>query len=95
MATTEEAVAAIAEVMADAESKAANIRHAARDAKAAFQDIHDNGDAGYLRSKAFATELDTVATAFEADLFDLHARMTEYAQERGIDLPGIEGGGGR
>ncbi len=93
--TTEEAVAAIAAVMADAESKAANIRHAARDAKSAFQDIHDNGDAGYLRSKAFATELDALATKFEAALFDIHARMTEYAQERGVDLPGILSGGGR
>lgn len=93
--TTEEAVAAIAEVMADAESKAANIRHAVRDAKAAFQDIHDNGDAGYLRSKAFATELDALATGFEAGLFDIHARMTEYALPRGIDLPGVLSGGGR
>ena len=93
--TTEEAVAAIAEVMADAEAKASTIRHAVRDVKSAFLDINANGDAGYLRTKAFATELDTVATSFEAALFDLHARMTEYAQSRSIDLPGILSGGGR
>lgn len=93
--TTEEAVAAIVAVMADAESKAGNIRHAVRDAKAAFQDIHDNGDAGYLRSRAFATELDALATTFESALFDIHARMTEYAIEKGIDGLGTMGGGGR
>jgi hypothetical protein len=93
--TTEDAVAAIAEVMADAEGKAVQVRNKVRGLKEKFEAIHANGDAGYLATKSFFTELDALATKFEADLFDAHRRMTIYAQERNIDVPGIQGGGGR
>jgi hypothetical protein len=93
--TTDERVEQIKAVMADAESKAGSIRHDVRALKDAFAEIHTNGDAGYLRSKAFFTELDALATSFEHGLFDIHARMTEYAIEHGIDGLGTMGGGGR
>lgn len=93
--TTDERVEQIKATMAAAEAKAADIRRDVRALKDAFAEIHTNGDAGYLRSKAFFTELDALATAFEADLYDIHARMTEYAIERGIDGLTTMGGGGR
>lgn len=95
MATTEEAVAKIAEVMGDAEQKAGAIRAKVRGLKDEFEAINENGDAGYLASKSFFTSLDALVTAFEADLFNIHQEMTIYAQERGIDLPSILSGGGR
>lgn len=95
MTTTDEAVAKIAEVMADAESKAGTIRAKVRGLKDEFEAIHSNGDAGYLASKGFFTSLDALVTQFESDLYSIHGAMTDYAQDRGIDLPSVEGGGGR
>ncbi len=93
--TTDEAVAKIAEVMADAESKAHTISTKITGLKDEFEAINENGDAGYLASRKFHTRGVAIAAQFEAQLFDLHADMTAYAIERGIDLPSIEGGGGR
>lgn len=95
MPTTEEAVAAIADAMGEAEDQAGAIRRELRKLKDEFEAIHVNGDAGYLATKGFATELDALATQFEAALFDIHQRMTIYAQARGIDLPSPLSGGGR
>ena len=95
MPTTDEAVSTIANAMADAEQKAGAVRAKLRGLKDEFEAIHVNGDAGYLATKGFATELDALATQFEAALFDIHQRMTIYAQSRGIDLPSPLSGGGR
>lgn len=95
MPTTEEAVNTIAEAMALSETEAGGIRRRLRGLKDEFEAIHFNGDAGYLATKGFATELDALATQFEAELFDIHQRMTIYAQARGIDLPSPLSGGGR
>lgn len=93
--TTDEAVAKIAEVMADAESKAHTITTKITGLKAEFEAIKANGDAGYLASRKFHTRGVAIAAQFEAQLFELHADMTEYAQAKNIDLRSIEGGGGR
>lgn len=95
MPTTEEAVNTIASAMQEAEQRAAATRIRLRGLKDEFEAIHVNGDAGYLATKGFATELDSLATKFEAELFDIHQRMTIYAQSRGIDLPSPLSGGGR
>ena len=81
--------------MQESEQRAAAIRVRLRGLKDEFEEIHANGDAGYLATKGFATELDALATTFEAELFDIHQRMTIYAQSRGIDLPSPLSGGGR
>lgn len=93
--STPDAVAAIAAVFTDAETKALAIRHAVRDAKEAFKDINTNGDVGFLEATKFATQFDALATQFVADLYTLHSAMTVAAQAHSIDLPSIEGGGGR
>lgn len=95
MPTTEEAVNTIANAMAKAEQRAGTIRAELRGLKDEFEAIHVNGDAGYLATRGFSTELDALATRFEAELFDIHQRMTIYAQSRGIDLPSPLSGGGR
>ncbi len=93
--TTDEAVAAIADAMADAESKAHTIRAKLTGLKDEFEAVNQNGDAGYLATKKFYTRGVAIAALFEASLFELHADMTEYAQAKNIDLPSVEGGGGR
>lgn len=95
MPTTDEAVNAIASAMQESEQRAGAIRARLRGLKDEFEAIHVNGDAGYLATRGFATELDALATQFEAALFDVHQRMTIYAQSRGIDLPSPLSGGGR
>lgn len=97
MTTTPDAVAAIAAAFADAETKAKSIRHAMRDASDAFKSINENLDppVGFLETTKFATRCDALATQFVADLYALHSDLTERAKALSIDLPSIEGGGGR
>lgn len=95
MATTDVHVVAIADAMAEAEQKAGMIRAKLRSLKDDFETINQNGDAGFLATKKFFTQLDAAASSFEAKLYVLHSDMTVYAQERGIDLPSPLSGGGR
>ena len=95
MATTEDNVAAAAQIMADVEDAAKIARDKLRELKALFTDIHNNGSAGLLLTKSLAKKADALGTQFEADVWALHREMTLAAQDLGIDLPTIESGGGR
>lgn len=91
-------VSAIVSLMADAESLADQAK-AKLDAIPAHLDaIHDdpeNANVGPLIVKAFSLRARSLGLGFKADLFDLHNDMTEAARSRGIDIPSIEGSGGR
>lgn len=91
--TVEEAVALIAEAFADAETKAKAIKHDFRATKEAFETIRDAGHIGGLEAQSYTRGLDKLATGFEADLFGLHAMLTEKAKAASIDLPSIASGG--
>jgi hypothetical protein len=93
--TTDEAVAAAAQKMADAESAAKIAKDALRDLKPLFKTINENGDAGLLLSRSMAMQADALGTQFEADVWSLHRDLTEFAKALGIDLPSIESGGPR
>ncbi len=93
--TTEDAVAAAAAIMAEVESIAHTAKGKLRDLRPLFKDINDNGDAGLLLTRMLAGEADAIGTRFEADVWAFHALLTEHAKDLGIDLPSIEGGGGR
>lgn len=92
---TEEAVAHIAEVMADAEGKAATIRQAMRSdqTKAAWHSLRDNLTIGNLEMQSHFRRLDALATTFEAELFVIHWELTQRAQALGVDLPQPLSGG--
>jgi hypothetical protein len=92
---TDEAVAAAAQKLADAESAAKIAKDALRDLKPLFKDIHENGDAGLLLTRSMGMRADALGTQFEAEVWELHRQLTEFAKELGIDLPSIEGSGGR
>ena len=93
--TTEEAVAAAAQKMADAESAAKIAKDALRDLRPLFRTINDNGNVGLLLSRSMALQADALGTQFEADVWTLHRELTAIADTLGIDLPSIEGSGGR
>jgi len=93
--TNEEAVQKIADAMADAEGKAGSIRQSIRATKDAWEALRDGAVIGALEMQARFRGLDALATEFEANLFVSHAEMTRRAQELGVDLPGVFGGGGR
>lgn len=92
---TEEAVAHIADVMADAEAKAAAIRQAMRSdqTKAAWHSLRDNLVIGNLETQSHFRRLDALATTFEAELFAIHWELTERARLLGVDLPQPLSGG--
>lgn len=92
---TPAAVAAAAAILSECEASARTIKGKLRDLRPLFKDINDNGDAGLLITQEMAGLADTLGTSFEADLWSLHRQLTDLAKERGIDLPGIESGGGR
>ncbi len=97
-----EAVDKIAAFYADAEQKAQQIEAGARDLKDAWVFLASNapeGDAnnviGGIESLHWRTRLVAAAAQFRATIYEMHADDTRRAQERGVDLPGIAGGGGR
>lgn len=91
--TVEEAVELGATTFANAETAAKEIRKTFRDLKPVFETIRDAGHIGGLESLALTTRCDALATQFVADLYDLHAELTEKAKAAGIDLPVIASGG--
>lgn len=102
---TNEAVASIAEVMADMERRAHANAKAARQAKDAFKAISDNDDAPPLLTSKHYARLVALTAAHAAELLALHNDMTEDAKALGIDVPpassdddgdiGVLSGGGR
>jgi hypothetical protein len=93
--TTETAVSAAAAIMAELETLAHTAKTKCRDLRPLFKEINDNGDAGLLVTRSMSSKADALGTQFEADVWALHAELTELAKARGIDLPSTEGGGGR
>jgi hypothetical protein len=93
--TVESAVETMAEHFANWEKWAAKAKKAAREMKAGFVIIRSEGYIGGLDSLAMATELDAMATRHEAEIYDMHAKLTAVAKANGIDLPSIADGGGR
>lgn len=91
-------VEAIMVLMADAES-AANTVKDKLDAIPAHLDAikadPENGNVGALIVKGFSLRARAVGLNIKADVWSLHSDMTEAAKLRGIDVPGIESGGGR
>lgn len=92
---TETAVQTIADAYADAETKAGQIKATMRATKDAWQALADNIVIGNIEAQKRFRRLDALATAFHAELFALHADDTAKARELGVDLPSIDGGGGR
>lgn len=93
--TVEQAVETMAEHFANWERWAAKAKKAAREMKAGFAVIRAEGHIGGLDSLAMATDLDAMATRHEAEIYDMHAKLTAVAKAKGIDLPSIADGGGR
>lgn len=92
---TAQAVEIIANAFAGAEANAKQTKHLFRNTKEAWEALREGGVIGGLEMQAHYRKLDAMATAFEAELFDLHALLTAKANEKGIDLPSPRGGGGR
>lgn len=93
--TVEHAVETMAEHFANWEKWAAKAKKNARDMKAGFAIIRQQGGLGGLESLALATALDSMATRHEAEIYAMHAELTEKAKDLGIDLLSIADGGGR
>lgn len=87
-----EAVATMAEHFANWEKWAYKAKKAAREMKDGFAVIHAGGGLGGLESLALATALDAMATRHEAEIYAMHADLTEQAKDLGIDLPQRDGG---
>lgn len=90
--TVPEAVATMAEHFDNWEKLAAKAKKAAREMKQGFAVIHAEGHIGGLDSLAMATDLDAMATRHEAEIYDMHAKLTAVAKAKGIDLPQRDGG---
>lgn len=91
--TVDEAVETMAGHFANWEKWAAKAKKNARDMKAGFAIIRQQGGLGGLESLALATALDAMATRHEAEIYEMHADLTKRAKELGIDLPSIADGG--
>lgn len=91
--TVGEAVETMAEHFANAEKAAAKFKKAAREMKEGFKIIREQAGLGGIESHALATGLDAMATRHEAEIYAMHADLTERAKELGIDLPSIADGG--
>lgn len=91
-------VDAIVALMADAEALADQAK-AKLDAIPAHLDaIHtdsENDNVGTLITKAFSLRAKSLGLGFKSDVWSFHNDMTEAAKSRGIDIPGIDSGGGR
>lgn len=90
--TVPEAVQTMADHFDTWEKWAAKAKKNAREMKQGFAIIHAEGALGGLESLAMATALDALATQQEADIYAMHAKLTEQAKELGIDLPQRDGG---
>lgn len=91
-------VDAIVALMADAESHVDQAKaklDGIPDHIKAINEDPENTNVGALISKSFSLRARAIGLNFKAEVFDLHSDLTEAAKQRGIDVPGVEGGGGR
>jgi len=93
--TVEEAIAAGAGAFDRAETRARETKEEFRRMRKTFEVVRDAGRIGALECQALAGAADALATQFEADVWAMHRDLTMRAQELGIDLPVIAGGGDR
>ena len=98
MSEMSEFVEVAAALFADAEH---DLSVAAKSVKALVPLMREGeklGLAGYLQSSRMACDLRAaygVIAKAESIVFAIHAEGTKIAQDKGVDLPSIEGGGDR
>lgn len=88
----------IVSLMADAESLADQLKarlDAIPDHLSAIQTDPENANVGQLIVKGFSLRAKAIGLNAKAEVWSLHSDLTEAAKARGIDIPGIEGSGGR
>lgn len=95
MTTTPDAVDQIVAILSDVEALASQAKNKLDDLPALFRAINENGDAGELISKASSLRAKSLGLGFKSDVLQFHSDLTEAAKQRGIDVPGIFGSGGR
>lgn len=94
--TTDEAVAAGMAIFATLETKAKECRDAAAGFGAVFDAIHSNGVISDFERTALRKEANAIVVAFDASIWAFHAKTTQRAQLKGIDVPQpLDGGGSR
>ena len=91
--TVEQAVQIGADTFARWEEQIAVMKDEARgDMRNVFKTVRNNQHIGGLECEALSSEIDALVTQFEADVFAIHAELTERAKKAGIDLPQRSGG---
>jgi rRNA maturation endonuclease Nob1 len=93
--TVNEAVDKGAEIFADMEAKAKEIKQRSRELREVFETIRDAGLIGNLETTAITMEAEALTKKFEADLYVFHSQLTQRCKALGIDVPTIMGGGDR
>jgi len=94
--TTDEAVAAGMAIFATLETKASECATAGAGFDAVFEAIRDNGVISNFECTALKLEAKALTLDFRAKVWAFHAKTTQRAQLKGIDVPQpLDGGGGR
>ncbi len=90
--TTEEAVAKGADLFAKAEKALAAL---AKEMPGILAAVRDGGHLGGIETMQLTAHYSITINSAYAHIADLHQEVTKKAQEKNIDLPSIESGGGR
>ncbi len=94
--TTDEAVAAGMAIFATLEAKAKECKTAIGGFSDVFDTIHANGVISEFEAKALMKEANAIGVAVDAAVWTFHAKTTQRAQLKGIDVPQpLDGGGSR
>jgi len=91
---TSAAVEAGVAIFAVLEAKAQECKDAAAGFVAVFEAIRDNGVISDFECKALKLEAKQIVNSFEAALYAFHAKTTQRAQLKGIDIITTQDGGG-
>lgn len=90
-----EAVAKGAQIFADVEEKAEEIKASLRELRSVFQAVRKAGHIGNLECLALTQSMAALGDKFAADVLEKHSLVTRRCQDLGIDLPQPRGGGDR
>lgn len=93
--SVEEAVSAGAAIFADVEDALEGVAAKLRSLKGVFDAVAAGGHLGGIEAAALSLRARAMGVKMLADVFELHAQLTERAKEKGIDLPAPRSGGGR
>lgn len=94
--TTDEAVAKGMEIFAALEAKAKDCLAIAAGFPSVFDAIRDAGVISDFEAKALRLEAKAIVSTFEAAVWTFHAKTTQRAQLKNIDVPQpLDGGGHR